>query len=97
MGQINLKHHHGSDTKVFIYMILAFTCYFGISFLLSLSYNFEEIGLINNLWSALSIIMFTLFGYYYWNERVSMNNIIGIIIVLLGILLLVYNSYKNRN
>jgi len=79
-------------TNFYPYLVVPVASYFCISYILSISYYFEEIGTMNNLWSAISIICFTIFGYYL-GETVSTRNIIGISITLIGICVLLYDSY----
>jgi multidrug transporter EmrE-like cation transporter len=93
IGQYHLKEYEEYRTSY--YLFISFASYFIISLLLTVSYNFRNIGFVNNMWCALSIIVFTIFGYYFWEETVTQNNIIGICIILSGVVLLTYDSYLN--
>jgi drug/metabolite transporter (DMT)-like permease len=47
-------------------------------------------GMINVLWSALSVISILLVGYFYWGDDINYMEIIGVILVISGSILVLY-------
>ncbi|AYV76440.1 MAG: hypothetical protein Terrestrivirus6_66 [Terrestrivirus sp.] len=96
IGQSSLKQFVGNQHS-YHYLLISFLAYYIISLLLSYMYNFENVGIVNNLWAAFSIVAFTSLGYFIWNETVTIKNIIGIFIILIGIGLLLFDIYVNHD
>lgn len=96
IGQNGLKNF-GFFKNSYIHLFIAFVAYFIISYLLSVAYNFQTIGFVNNLWAAFAIVVMTIFGYYVWNETVTQKNVIGLLIILSGVILLLYESCTKNN
>jgi len=51
---------------------------------LYISYGFRSMGIVNLLWSCLSIITIILIGIIFFHDEIDMNDIIGIIFVFIG-------------
>ena len=45
-------------------------------------------GMINCLWSGVSIILILLVGYFLFNEKLNNRDITGIILIIIGIILI---------
>jgi drug/metabolite transporter (DMT)-like permease len=55
---------------------------------------------VNILWSALSVASSTLIGHYYWDAKITNNDIIGSILVFIGIVFVTVDegdSDKSKN
>lgn len=51
---------------------------------LYISYGFRTMGIINLLWSCLSIVSILLVGVIFFHDTVDINDIIGILFIFLG-------------
>ena len=58
----------------------------GYFFALSLKY--DDVAIVNVLWIALSIILVALMGHFYFSEQLSRLDVLGILIIMVGIVLL---------
>jgi small multidrug resistance pump len=90
IGHIMLKHYHiNNNIWFFIFAIFSYTivCYFLVK-----CYNFNNMGNINCIWSGVSIISIILAGLLLFNEEVYKKDIVGIIIVIIGIFIIQYKQ-----
>ena len=63
-----------------IYSLQPILFYFGLSF--------KSMGIFNILWNSISSILIVLTGMYLFDEKLTRNNCIGIILCISGIILL---------
>lgn len=63
-----------------IYSIQPILFYLGLSF--------ERMGIFNILWNAISSILVTLTGIYLFDEKLTRNDYIGIILCISGVIIL---------
>ena len=63
-----------------IYTLQPIMFYFGLSF--------ESMGIFNILWNSISSILVVLAGIYLFDEKLTTNNYIGIILCISGIIVL---------
>ena len=63
-----------------IYAIQPIFFYFGLSF--------KTMGILNILWNAISSILVAIAGVYFFGEKLTQNDCIGITLCISGILLL---------
>ena len=76
------KYQNNSGT---IYFVIAVILYSVVCALLVKLYGFGKIGLINVLWSGLSVIIVLLFGIIFFKEAVHFHDIIAIALIMTGI------------
>lgn len=96
IGQVNEKRFFDDfvQNNYHIHFILiTFVSYFCISYLLSVSYGFRNMGTINQLWSATSIIIFAMYGYII-GETFTLRQIMGLIISIIAITIIVVETYN---
>ena len=70
-----------------LFFIIAILIYACIGFLISLSFRFERIGIINAIWNGLSLLMIILLGYFAFNEKITMKELSAIILIIIAIFL----------
>lgn len=51
------------------------------------SLKFHGVAIANILWIALTAILITLMGYFVFKEHLSMTNIVGMVVILIGVIL----------
>jgi multidrug transporter EmrE-like cation transporter len=98
LGQVSEKDFFDilkNDNRYTLHIIITILCYFGVSYLLSLSYNFENVGTMNNLWSAMSIVIFALYGFII-GEKFTKIQLTGFLFALIGITIIVVDSYHKE-
>jgi small multidrug resistance pump len=62
---------------------------FGIAgYLFALSLKYENVAIVNVLWTALSIVLVALMGHFIFKENLSSPQIIGMTVIVVGIVLL---------
>jgi multidrug transporter EmrE-like cation transporter len=49
-------------------------------------------GIVNCIWSGMSILFIVSIGYIFFNEIIDIKDIIGIILIILGIYFILYNG-----
>jgi len=53
---------------------------------MGLSLKYEGVAIVNIIWMAVSTILVTLVGYYYFKEPIALHQLVGIAIVLIGLI-----------
>jgi small multidrug resistance pump len=81
-----LKKH--SLTGQWWYFALALIFYSFVSWFLVKSFKFEEMGIVNVLWSAFSVIMVVGSGILFFKENISFIELIGIGLIVSGVVTL---------
>jgi multidrug transporter EmrE-like cation transporter len=61
-----------------------------VCYLLVQLYKYKGIGLINVLWSGLSILVILSIGIIFFNEKITNLDKIGIFFIILGIIFITY-------
>lgn len=51
----------------------------------ALSVRFERVGIANALWTSLSTIVVAIIGYIFFKENISLNQVIGIVVIAAGL------------
>ena len=60
---------------------------------LYVSYGFRSMGIINVLWSCLSIVSILLIGIIFFHDTVNINDIIGILFILVGFIFVFFKGH----
>jgi multidrug transporter EmrE-like cation transporter len=68
------------------------TFYSLVCLLLVLSYQFKGLGLINVLWSGISVLVIVSVGMIVFNEKITRMDWFGVALVLLGIALIMWEG-----
>ena len=85
-SQYFLKHY-AMDKKIhfFIYGVLLYAV---IAYILTLTFKYEKMVIINILWGGISALLLTAMAYVLFDERLSMREIIGILVIFAGIFII---------
>ena len=87
IAQTCLKNY--SESKRFIYFLVGLIFYGLVAWVLCQSYNIKGgIGIVNLIWSALSIISSFSIGILFFKEVIHFHDIIAIILISIGVLIL---------
>lgn len=68
-----------------IYLLLSFFALGFMSVFFGLSTRYETTGLVNGIWMAVSAISITLVGHWLFEEQISLNQWIGMAVILVGL------------
>lgn len=78
----------GRELKSVVYAGIGLASYCVVAALLYKCYEFEGIGLVNLIWSVLSIVSMTLIGHMFFDEELNKFDLIGIGLCLTGMYLI---------
>lgn len=90
-GQGCLKTYYAQPNKTHLY-ILGIVFYAIVCTLLVLSYRYKDMGLINVLWSGLSVLIIVSAGMIFFGEHVTRLDVAGIAFILLGMTLVLWEG-----
>lgn len=71
-------------------LLLGMACYCGVAYGLYVSYQYRGVGIVNALWSSLSIVLMLLIGRLFFKEHLSGQQWFGIALLIAGILVIEY-------
>lgn len=70
------------------YFLLGVIFYTLVAFFLTKSFQYEDMGIVNVLWSAFSVLFVFCVGYFYFKERVSKVELGGMCLIVMGVVIL---------
>jgi len=70
-----------------VYLFLTCLGFALAGYFFALSLKFEGVAIANILWIALTIILVTLMGHFIFKEHLSITNLIGMAVIIIGIIL----------
>lgn len=79
--------YYSHYTKNYMYLILAIGFYICVCFTVYAAYNYKGIGMVNALWSAIDIVLLLFIGVLIFKEKLSKNEYLGILFIIIGIIL----------
>lgn len=86
ISQYHLKLY---DESSFVkYYIMGIFGYVIIATILAHTFMFEKMGLVNHIWNIGSSISVVLIGYLYFNEQLTVYQLLGVSFGVVGILLM---------
>lgn len=91
MGQSCLKYFNVKDNKIHYYL-LAIMFYAMVCYLLIQSYKYKGMGLVNVLWSGISILVILSGSAIFFGEEITTMDKVGVVMVILGIILIMYEE-----
>jgi multidrug transporter EmrE-like cation transporter len=91
LGQSCLKSFYGDQSRKYLYF-LGVLFYSFVCLLLVFSYKYKGMGLVNVLWSGISVLTVVSVGAIYFDETVTPMDIFGILLILTGIGFVVYEG-----
>lgn len=78
-----------SENKDKLWMfVIPVICYLLIVYTLIKTYNYENIGFINALWSGLALVTVAGVGYFFFEEKFNNQEYVAIGLILVGTILL---------
>jgi multidrug transporter EmrE-like cation transporter len=84
LGQSCLKTYHRSPEKTHLY-IAGVLFYTVVCALLVMSYKYKGMGLINIIWSGLSVLLILTTGILFFDESITRMDMIGAGMIVSGI------------
>ncbi len=91
LGQSCLKYFNLNKDKPHYYA-LALLFYSMVCYLLVKSYQYKGMGIVNMIWSGISILVVLTGGYLIFGEEVTNMDKIGVLMILSGIFLVLYEG-----
>ncbi len=86
LGQSCLKKFHTNPLPENNYLYyLAVLFYSIVCLLLLMSYKYKSMGLVNVLWSGISVLVILSTGILFFHEKITFLDKLGVIFILLGI------------
>jgi drug/metabolite transporter (DMT)-like permease len=91
IAQVCLKHMFLDPQKYWLY-IAAVLCYAIVCILLFVSYRYNGMGILHVLWSSVSILLAIGIGIFYFHEKITSLDKIGIVLILLGMIFVLWEG-----
>lgn len=86
IGVISAKFWSINKNPIFLALtVLGFA---GAGFFFALSLKYEGMAVTNILWIALSVILITIVGYFFFKESITMLQFAGIALITVGLVLI---------
>ena len=95
LAQTCIKYYHVTERLPFI--LLAFVLYGCVAYLLSLAYDYKGVGLVNVLWSGMTVLMMLAIGIFGFHEQIHIHDWIGIFLIVLGMIVININNVHTSN
>jgi multidrug transporter EmrE-like cation transporter len=80
-----------NNSQVYLFVI-SVVCYVIVCYLLVRSYQFKSMGLVNCVWSGISVIFILMVGYVIFSEAINIRDIVGVILIIIGTWLILYDG-----
>jgi multidrug transporter EmrE-like cation transporter len=93
-GQSCLQYFHINNDKPHYYMY-AVIFYSAVCLLLVQSYKYKGMGIINVLWSGLSILLVLSASTAFFGEKITVMDKVGIVLIIMGMFLILYEGDHN--
>lgn len=82
-GQSSMALARKSGTTTWLFVGIA--CYCVVAYGLYVAYKWKTVGIVNALWSSISILLMLVIGYFVFEERLKLYQWIGIVMIIIGI------------
>jgi multidrug transporter EmrE-like cation transporter len=96
LGQSCLKFFDKNNHR-FEFYLLGIIFYALVCFLLVMSYKYRGMGIINVLWSGISILLIMSSGIIFFGEKITTMDKIGIILIISGIVFILSEGMHSIN
>jgi multidrug transporter EmrE-like cation transporter len=80
-----------ANSQVYLF-IISVICYVIVCYLLVQSYHFKSMGLVNCVWSGMSVLFILMIGYFIFSESINIRDISGVILIIIGTWLILYDG-----
>lgn len=71
-----------------VYLLIGMVSFSVTALFLGLSLKYEGVAIANIIWVALSAILSTIIGYYFFKESIVLHQFIGIAIIIVGLIVI---------
>ena len=95
-GQTCLKYLNVNKDKYHFYAY-AVVFYALVCYLLLLSYKYRGMGIVNILWSGISVLVILSSSMIFFGEQITMMDKIGVLFIIFGIFLVSYEGTHGIN
>ena len=69
------------------YLVAGMALFALAAWFLGMSLKYEGIAIVNVIWVALSAILVTIIGYYFFKEPIALRQFVGITIIIIGLII----------
>lgn len=80
------KYNDNNNILFFIVAVMIYAC---IAYLISLTFRFQRMGIINAIWNGISLLTIILLGYFAFGEKISGKEFFAIFLIIVAIFLVV--------
>lgn len=84
IGQSCLRNFYEHPSRIYL-LLLGLLFYGMVCLLLVLSYKYRGMGIVNVLWSGISVLVVVSAGMVFFDEKITQMDTIGIALILTGI------------
>lgn len=63
-------------------------CYLAAFYFLSLALRAIPVGIAYAIWSGMGVVLITLIGLYFFNQKIDMPAVIGLVLIVSGVLVI---------
>jgi len=70
---------------VILWLFVGMACYCVVAYGLYVAYQWKGVGMVNALWSSLSIMIMLVIGYFVFEERLNSFEWFGVVMIIIGI------------
>lgn len=68
--------------------ILMGLCYLAAFYFLSLALRAIPVGIAYAIWSGMGVVLITLIGLYFFNQKIDIPAIIGLVLIVAGVIII---------
>lgn len=87
LGQYLSRKYTDNKNKLWLF-VAAVLCYILIVYTLTKTYDYENIGFVNALWSGLALVTVAMVGYFFFDETFNNQEYVAFGLILSGTILL---------
>lgn len=87
LGQFLARRYYDNKDKLWMFIIAVF-CYITIAYVLVKTYELENVGFVNALWSGITLIAVAMLGYFVFDESFTIQEYFAIGLIFSGTVLL---------
>ena len=95
VGQYLARKYYQNKDRLWMF-ILSIICYIVIVYALVKTYNYENIGIVNALWSGIALVTVAIVGYFFFDESFNKWEYVGIGLILGGTLLIGFKQEPKK-
>lgn len=84
IGQIFVKTYYEQDDRKLYLLFLGWLMYLPVVYFLFKAYFSSNFALANGLWNAVGTVLVALIGWFYYKEKLTKVEMIGLGLIILG-------------